>query len=522
MPETTNSQPHEQAEHSADGANTTFKLALNNLTLLATQLCQTPVALIVANDHCTILSQVAWSATSCPIAMHFCHYTLLKPYLFWIRDMLADPRFAADAGVNGDQAIRFYAGVPLFDEDAQHLGTLCVMDYEPRTLEPAQQNMLEALGRQVCLQLQMEQAWRRLSSRAIAAPPVQTIAQQTLKHDEPFGDTRHQRHHSLELLHQINYALQNCSSLPEAHRLLAQQIHLLFPETAGGLFWLNPDEQKLKAIATWGHSDLLSQKQFSPGDCWALRRRQVHCAHSQSHPCPHVDQSSSAPSYCVPMLAKGQVVGLLYLNRLNLDPFPAAQTTLAITVAEQIALTLENLRLIETLQHHATQDPLTGLFNRRYMSEMLDQVLQRAHHGHYGVSLIMLDLDHFKTLNDMFGHQAGDTVLRDFSVFLKGFIRGTDVACRYGGEEFMLILPGTCLDIAYRRAEKIRRGLKYLKMQHGDQPLTALTVSAGVAAFPQQGNTAESLIKAADVALYQAKTRGRDRVVLAQPTLARK
>jgi diguanylate cyclase (GGDEF)-like protein len=188
---------------------------------------------------------------------------------------------------------------------------------------------------------------------------------------------------------------------------------------------------------------------------------------------------------------------------------------LAVTVAEQFALALANVRLRETLRGQSIRDPLTGLFNRRYMEETLDRELSRAQRERRPLSLLLLDIDRFKHFNDTFGHEAGDTVLASLGAMLRAMSRVGDVACRYGGEEFVLILPEASLPDARRRAEEIQDAIRGLRVTHGGRPLEGVRCSMGVAAFPEHGDSGGALLRAADAALYRAKREGRDQVVLA-------
>ena len=187
----------------------------------------------------------------------------------------------------------------------------------------------------------------------------------------------------------------------------------------------------------------------------------------------------------------------------------------ATAIGERISLALANLRLREVLRGQSIRDPLTGLFNRRFMEESLDRELRRAVRGKLPVALMMVDIDHFKRFNDTFGHQAGDALLRALGNLLKETTRGQDVVCRYGGEEFAFVLAGASLEPARKRAELLREEMKQLNVRHGGQLLGAVTISIGIAAFPDDGDTAEQLLKAADDALYRAKEEGRDRIVVA-------
>ena len=181
----------------------------------------------------------------------------------------------------------------------------------------------------------------------------------------------------------------------------------------------------------------------------------------------------------------------------------------------QIGLALGNLNLREVLRVQAIRDPLTGLFNRRYMEESLERELRRAVRNQHPLGVIMLDLDHFKQLNDRSGHEAGDAVLRELSNCLQTVTREYDLVCRYGGEEFTIILPDASLDVAVKRAEKIRDTFKHLNVKYQNRDLPGGTLSLGVAGFPEHGSTTEAVLRAADAALYQAKHEGRDRVVVA-------
>ena len=176
-------------------------------------------------------------------------------------------------------------------------------------------------------------------------------------------------------------------------------------------------------------------------------------------------------------------------------------------------MAVANIRLREALRTQSIKDPLTGLYNRRYMTEMLEREIRRAARAEQSLGLLVLDLDHFKAFNDTYGHDAGDAVLRETASFLTKSIRAEDVVCRFGGEEFVVILPTANLDAAHARAESIRSRLHELTVLHQGQSLGMITVSIGVAAFPVHGTSPQKLLDAADAALYRAKKEGRDRVV---------
>jgi diguanylate cyclase (GGDEF)-like protein len=189
---------------------------------------------------------------------------------------------------------------------------------------------------------------------------------------------------------------------------------------------------------------------------------------------------------------------------------------LAYTVVEQAGMALSNLKLREALREQSIRDPLTGLYNRRYMEEALKQQMSRVTRQLHPIGIIMIDIDHFKDFNDTYGHTAGDALLRELGQFLQRRIRGEDIACRYGGEEFTLIMPDASLEAAQQRAEDLRQEAIQLRVQDGGQSPEAITLSLGVAIYPQHGQTIENVLRAADAALYRAKQEGRDRVIVAE------
>jgi diguanylate cyclase (GGDEF)-like protein len=234
--------------------------------------------------------------------------------------------------------------------------------------------------------------------------------------------------------------------------------------------------------------------------------------------CRHFVDQPKTGYLCVPLVVQGESLGLLCLmgdstgsgeQRIN-------GRNLALMLGEAVKLSLFNLRLQEKLRHQATRDPLTGLFNRRYLEDSLDRELHRAQRKESSLSVVMLDLDHFKNFNDTFGHDSGDLLLRELGSVLRATLRQGDIACRYGGEEFVLVLPDSSLAHTTKRVEEIRALIKHLEIRQGERTLGAITVSAGVAAAPEHGQVAHDLLKAADDALYAAKQAGRDCLIAYQ------
>src|SRR3984957_11159834 len=330
------------------------------------------------------------------------------------------------------------------------------------------------------------------------------------------------------LISELGSLLQACASREEIFRLVPERLRRLFPSASGSVSLLSASKNRLDTAAAWG-SGRPADQIFTPEQCWALRRG---CAHP--HPggrsdlrCAHL--LGDGPSVCIPLIANGEAIGILAIQDndvlspiadLDID-FEAftRRRQLAATVGEHIAVAVAHLNLRESLRLEAVRDPLPHLYNRRYMQEFLDRELHSARRKNRPAAVFMLHLHQFKRFNDNFGHSAGDQALSIVGDALHRCLRAEDVACRYGGEEFALILPECSLANAMIRAEEIRRRVKELHSRFEKESTTALTVSIGVAAFDETTDHVDLLLKFADDALYQAKHNGRDRVVAARPAV---
>jgi diguanylate cyclase (GGDEF)-like protein len=365
---------------------------------------------------------------------------------------------------------------------------------------------------------ELKQANQQLELEITQRKQAEAALQQANKQLSSWVQQLEQRNHEIALLSQMSDILQACLTVEEAYKVIAQLIQPLFLETSGGVFIISSSKHLVEAVTTWGDSTIASKTVFSAKQCWALRRGRSHLSTSdhQGLHCSHIEESFVGEALCVPMMAQGEALGMLHFHFPQKGQLTIAKQQLASAVAERIALALANLRLTEALQQQSIRDPLTGLFNRRYLEESLEREISRAERSHKHVGIIMMDVDHFKSFNDKFGHEAGDVVLRELGGFLKKQVRKADIACRYGGEEIMLILPESSLEVCQERAERIRQTVKLLNLQHQRQKLGGISLSLGVAMYPEHGLTGTAVIEAADTALYIAKKTGRDRVVMAQ------
>jgi len=330
----------------------------------------------------------------------------------------------------------------------------------------------------------------------------------------------------MTLLNEMGDLLQCSATSGEAHAVVGQIARRLFlASTGGALFVFKSSRNLLEAVASWGTSDV-SDQTFAPDACWGLRRGQPCWS---EHPggiilCSHLKNPVPASYLCVPLVAQGDTLGVLHiqydLSKSNKGPadfetLQESQQRLAVAVGGRVALSLASLLLRETLRDQSIRDPLTGLFNRRFMEDALSRELQRAKRRSRSLVVIFLDLDHFKRFNDIHGHDSGDTVLRSMAGLFQQHFRGEDVVCRYGGEEFAFILPESSASNAAKRVEELRQVAKRHKIVYKEQELGAVTFSVGIAAYPENASTGEELLLAADNCLYQSKANGRDCVTIA-------
>ena len=216
-----------------------------------------------------------------------------------------------------------------------------------------------------------------------------------------------------------------------------------------------------------------------------------------------------------PLLQRDKVIGVISAQHYQPNRYTAKHAQVLELLANQLAIAILNARLYSALKQEAIRDPLTGLFNRRLMAEALKKELLRAKRNNSNLAIALLDIDHFKQINDSFGHQAGDSALRLVAAILDKKTRGSDIAFRYGGEEFALIMPGISANAAYQRMEQLRQEMKQISLKYRKNSVPAITCSIGIATFPEHGTTSETILKAADTALYRAKNNGRDQVFLA-------
>ncbi len=334
------------------------------------------------------------------------------------------------------------------------------------------------------------------------------------------------RAHEMALLNEMRDLLECCANPAEASKVVAESVQKLFPQACSGSLYLSKSSTDLAdATVHWGAASL-AQPFLTMDSCWCLRRGQPHWSEHSGNgvKCSHLMEDSNATSLCVPMMAQGHTLGVFCLGFASGDcvastghteTLRASLQLLAVSVAGQTAMAFSSLNLRHKLQEQCVRDPLTELFNRRFMEESLERALMCAARSLQPLSVILIDVDHFKGFNDRFGHNAGDRVLQSIADLLRTFFRASDICCRHGGEEFAIILPDSSLQNAVVRANALRTEVKRINLHYDNQDLGPVTVSMGVAAFPDHGETSDALLKTADRCLYESKASGRNIVTAA-------
>ena len=320
------------------------------------------------------------------------------------------------------------------------------------------------------------------------------------------------------MLAKMGELLQSCVSREEVFAAALGFAPKIFPTARGGVALLNSGRNLAEVIGSWSDCQF-SSADFELTDCWALRTGQPHLvvAGDTTAPCMHAAGVKNT-YLCIPILAQGETLGILHFQSTDDAPqMEPSELSFKTTFAGQVGLSIANIRLRDALRTQSVRDALTGLYNRRYLEEVLEREIRRAGRGAHSLGIMMLDLDYFKRFNDTYGHDAGDAVLREAAAFLLRNVRAEDFVCRFGGEEFFVILPTANQEGTQTRAERLRLKMRELSIQHQGKLLGMVTFSIGVGVFPDHGASPKELMAAADAALYEAKRGGRDRVAVAAP-----
>ncbi len=321
--------------------------------------------------------------------------------------------------------------------------------------------------------------------------------------------------------------LYSSKSVAELLMVIQRAMHTLIPEADGALYIYNDARTLLELATSWGCTPNFAGH-ILPDECWALRRGRAY-AYGQKpiqFTCDHVDKVGT-PYFCLPIIAHGETIGLMHIvfdgfeeggvMRHMRDEVLRNRWEISLICAEQISLAVANVRLRQELHEKSMRDPLTGLWNRRWFMETAEREIARALRADLPLALIAVDVDHFKSFNDQFGHDAGDQVLTELGRVMQRISDDEAHPCRIGGEEFNLLCPGHDHHAARDLAERMREAVGRVALAVNGQSLPRITISAGFALLQRDGQTVLELMNAADRALYQAKAQGRDRVIGSEP-----
>ncbi len=321
----------------------------------------------------------------------------------------------------------------------------------------------------------------------------------------------------VRLLGDLNSWLQTSRSLDELFDMSARFLTHLMPDSEGSIYVYSNSRDVLDGCASWNGGT--HKAHINPDECWGLRRGRTYVfgEGEVDFTCAHAEPHDGRPYVCIPVLAHGETVGLMHLRARNTESAArfADARRLSQMCAEQISLAIANVRMRDQLQDQSIRDPLTGLFNRRHMIDSLRRSLATLGRGNETIAIVAIDVDHFKRFNDNHGHDAGDMVLRAVATALAELCDRDELACRIGGEELMILLPGFGADAAMARAEEMRAAVEAVTVRYGEKALPRVTISLGVALAPVNGRLPQDLLRAADDALYAAKARGRNQIVMA-------
>ncbi|MBV9575477.1 MAG: diguanylate cyclase, partial [Gammaproteobacteria bacterium] len=325
------------------------------------------------------------------------------------------------------------------------------------------------------------------------------------------------KNNKITLLLEMSDILLVTDSVEELNTIVPNYCNKILNFSSGNFYIMHPSKDILEISGHWGNP-VVRTDIFKPNQCWSLRLGRIHHSALKSHEllCQHVKivEDKEIGYVCLALRAKNEVFGLLYIEYdiANNKRLSDTEKLLMNAFAEVMALALANARLRDNLRYQSIRDPLTTLYNRRYLEEFLTNQLFLAEREHIPLTVLILDLDHFKRINDIHGHDAGDIVLKEFSHLLVKFIRRSDLATRFGGEEFVVVLFNANKKKGRERADEIRQAVNHLSIKYGNQDVH-ITVSIGMASFPENAQEGKELIELADKALYTAKRNGRNRVV---------
>jgi diguanylate cyclase (GGDEF)-like protein len=324
-------------------------------------------------------------------------------------------------------------------------------------------------------------------------------------------------YHQSSLMREMITLLQSSQTVEEACKIITLFAKQLFPLT-GGIVFILDDHGMWQSIANWNFKNL-KPISFINHDCWAVRSNLVYeVLHPGEKPlCPHLHSLTNLhyPHFCMPIDKHGQISGIIFveMRERHVDNHAYEEFKRAMKAfVEQVSPALINIKLNDKLRYQSLSDELTGLYNRRFFLSALAHEIARTKRRKSQFSLVMMDIDHFKRYNDAYGHEAGDRILQKLADILRAQFRESDIICRYGGEEFLVLLPDIGLEDAKKRCEELLINVRNELFLPSLSKSKKVTISIGISEYPLHSRTAEQLIDRADKALYEAKASGRNQI----------
>ena len=401
-----------------------------------------------------------------------------------------------------------YVGVPY--EYGEQRGVARVA----RPLLDIQSNVGLARG----LTLALAAATIVIASWLVYAATQNVLSEFKREHDE-LEKAISERIARLTRLQQAGSLLTTCETADEVSQLVRGTAEMLVPGSGGALALFKSSRNQLNQLLAWGEK-VHGETIYRPSACWALRRGMEHFTtpDNSSTRCAHLNDIGNSTVLCLPLQAHGEILGVMQIVTPSLEQLSGEPLQLIKTMSEHAAVALSNIQLNEILREQAIRDPLTGLYNRRYLSEALESEIARTIRRKDSLVVLMIDIDHFKNFNDHFGHEAGDVVLGTVGHLIGDSTRGEDIACRYGGEEFVLVLVGSDEVRAREVGQRLCHQVNHLLLSFRGQTLNKISVSVGAAILAHDLESSSALLQRADEMLYRAKQSGRNQVVVAEQT----